>query len=88
MSQHTVTIKDFFFTPGQLEIIAGDSVVWDNQGSMVHTASRDDAPAFDTGNIPPGSSSAPIPFNTASGGALKYFCRPHKAMMGGTITVM
>jgi plastocyanin len=85
--QHIVSIQDFFFNPADLTISAGDSVVWENQGSVTHTASRDDAPAFDTGKISPGSSSAPSQFNAASGDALKYFCRPHKAMMKGTITV-
>ncbi len=87
MAQHSVTIEDFFFDPEDLMISVGDTVVWMNHGSVSHTASRDDPPAFDTGKISPATSSTPILFGAESAGPLKYFCRPHKAMMQGTITV-
>jgi plastocyanin len=87
VAEYTVTIEDFVFDPEDLKISIGDTVVWRNDGSVNHTASRDEAPAFDTGMIPPATSSGPIRFSAASAGALKYFCRPHKTMMQATITV-
>jgi len=73
------------FEPKTLDISAGDTVIWRNQGPMVHTATRFDDPPFDTGEIPPQTDSAPISFDTPATG-LSYECIFH-SFMTGTINV-
>lgn len=85
MTTHTVSIVDFQFNPKKLNVAKGDSVIWSNDGSVAHSAARDDEPAFDTGLLQPGSRSAPVQFDMV--GSVEYFCRPHMGHMKGTIVV-
>lgn len=78
---HIVTIKDFEFEPRSLEVKVGDSIVWRNDGKMRHTATRDDAPAFNTGILQSGTSSAPIRV-VGPAGEYEYLCSPHPFMKG------
>jgi plastocyanin len=41
-SEHVVTIHRFKFLPSELEITAGDTVVWENRDSAPHTATAQD----------------------------------------------
>jgi len=82
----TVTIKSLSYSPKKLEIHAGDSVVWTNGSRTAHTStSDDDGKTFDTGDVQPGKSSAPIKFEKA--GEFKYHCKVHGKSMSGTIVV-
>jgi plastocyanin len=80
---HTVVIKDFAFTPANLQISAGDTVTWVNQDSTAHSAWESVNNAFDTGLLNPGQSAS---LTFASAGAFNYRCRPH-GNMRGTITI-
>lgn len=79
---HTVVIKGMKFTPADLVINAGDTVMWINEDSPRHSVT-DLNGAFDTGLISKGAS-ASLTFNGA--GAFNYRCTPH-GNMRGTITI-
>lgn len=79
---HTVTISNFAFSPANLSIKAGDSVVFINQDSAPHTATADNG-SFDTGNLGRGAQ-ATLTFNAP--GTFSYFCAIHP-MMKGSITI-
>ena len=81
---HTVTIKDFAFTPADLTINAGDTVTWVNEDRARHSAWDDSGNAFDTGLLGQGDS-ASLTFNGQ--GSFSYRCRPH-GNMRGTITIV
>ena len=67
------------FSPNPSSVAAGRTVAFRNADSIVHTATADGG-SFDTGNIAPGATSAPITM-TASG-AFNYHCRIHPDMVG------
>ena len=67
------------FSPNPSSIVAGKRVAFRNADSIVHTATADNG-AFDTGNIAPGATSAPITMTAT--GTFNYHCRPHPSMVG------
>lgn len=79
---HTVTIKGMKFTPANLAINAGDTVMWVNEDNVRHSAT-DLNGAFDTGLIATGAS-ASLTFGGA--GTFNYRCTPHSNMRG-SITI-
>lgn len=80
---HAVAISNFAFSPANLTIAAGDSVVFTNQDSAPHTATADNG-GFDTGRLGNGQS-ATLTFNAP--GTFSYFCAVHPNMKGSiTIT--
>ena len=52
---HTVTIDGARFSPADLSLAVGDSVVWVNKDILAHTATSS-KPGFDSKVIPPGKS--------------------------------
>jgi plastocyanin len=79
VAQLTVRIQKMAFQGDPAKIKAGDTIVWQNQDRMTHTATADDG-SFDTGNIAAGSTSKPITFNKA--GDVPYHCEIHPSMTG------
>jgi len=79
---HQVTIQNMAFSPADLVIAAGDTVVFTNADSAPHTATADSG-AFDTGRLGNGES-AQLTF--ADSGTFTYFCAFHRSMKG-SITV-
>lgn len=81
--QHTINIKNMAYDPDTLTVAVGDTVVWQNNDNMAHTASRDEDPgAFDTDRIAGGAASQPITFSEASGAdGFVYVCHYHEDMM-------
>ena len=77
LTNHTVTIKNFAFSPSDLTIAAGDTVTWINNDRAAHSAWEDGSDAFDTGLIRPGASSRLVFPNS---GTFSYRCRPHGNM--------
>ncbi len=72
------------FTPVNVTICAGQSVVWRNtDGNLPHTATGMPAPPPDTGDIQPGASSTPQLFPSV--GQYPYTCLYHGE--SGTVTV-
>lgn len=79
---HTVVIRDFAFTPADIQINAGDSITWINEDNARHSAT-DLNGAFDTGLLSQGQE-ATMTFSGA--GRFEYRCTPH-AKMRGTVTI-
>ena len=79
--QPAVGIADFKFTPPDVKVPVGGSVVWTNNDNQPHTATS--AGSFDAGAIQPGAS-ATVAFQTA--GTFTYICSFHP-FMTGTVTV-
>ena len=71
-----MSIVDFAFQPGSLEVPAGSTVTWTNTGAATHTVTADDG-SFDSGNLAPGASFSQT-FNTA--GTFAYHCNIHPQM--------
>ena len=79
---HTVVIRDHEYVPRVIEITAGDSIIWKNEGKHRHTATRSETPnSFDTGVLQPGDSSGPHLFDGSSFD-IDYSCTPHPFMQG------
>jgi plastocyanin len=79
----TVEIVDFAFSPGSLEIEAGTTVTWVNNGAANHTATGDGG-TFDTGTIAPGGS-ASITFSQP--GTYSYICTIHPSMTAVIVVI-
>lgn len=79
---HTVRIHQFAFEPAELEVRAGDAVVWVNGDLAPHTATGSD-PQWDTGPLELGQAER-LAFPDA--GIFTYQCLYHPQMRG-TIAV-
>jgi plastocyanin len=82
-----VALRNFRFSPADITIKAGTTVVWTNQDSTAHTVTSGtrDAPTdlFDSGDVGNGET---FSFTFATPGVYPYHCTPHQGM-DGTITV-
>ncbi len=76
-NEGAVAIADFAFTPGEVSVPVGGSVVWTNNDDQPHTATS--AGAFDSGSIQP-QTSVTVAFVTA--GTFAYICSFHPFMTG------
>ena len=76
-----VTITDFTFAPGTVNVKVGDSVTWLNRGPTVHTATASDG-SFDSGNMARGKSYSKT---FTSAGTFSYICTPHPFMKGKVV---
>ena len=79
----TITIigmdGDQSYSPAPATVAVGQTVAFFNADSIVHTATADNG-AFNTGNIAPGATSAPITMSAA--GSYNYHCAIHPTMTG------
>ncbi len=77
----TITIKGMLgaqsFDPNPATVKVGQTVSWKNSDVITHTAT---GTGWDTGQIAPGATSAPIKFSTA--GTMNYHCSIHPTMTG------
>jgi plastocyanin len=78
---HTVTIDGARFSPAELTVSAGDTVVWVNKDILAHTATAKDG-SFDSKVIQPGKSWRLV---VKRKGAVAYTCSFHP--MNATLTV-
>jgi len=82
----TISAKNFAFSPKDLTIKAGTTVVWHNEDSATHTVTSDTG-LFD-GNLPGG---ADFQFTFDKAGTYPYYCKPHGGAggegMSGVIVV-
>ena len=74
--EHKVAIKDVKFTPRELKVKKGDTVVWTNSDERDHTVTADDG-AFKSGNIGDGGS---FRQKFEKPGRFKYHCEYHPRM--------
>jgi plastocyanin len=74
-----VSIQNSAFTPADVTVMVGGSILWVNTDSeQVHTVTADDG-SFDSGDIQPGGTFG-FTFNTV--GPYPYHCKYHKEMTG------
>lgn len=78
---HTVTVDAARFSPADLTVKVGDSVVWVNKDILAHTATTV-KPGFDSGVIQPGKSWR---YTVTKKGEFDYTCSFHP--MNGIIRV-
>jgi plastocyanin len=71
-------IVDFRFQPDRLEVQAGTTIVWTNNGQVMHTVTAEDG-SFDSGPIEPGQQRS-ITFSRP--GTFPFHCTPHPFMRG------
>jgi plastocyanin len=76
-----VSVFDFGFGPASLEVTAGTSVTWTNDGVVPHTVTFEGGP--DSGTLDGG---ATFDHTFDAAGQFSYICRFHPTMRG-TITV-
>ncbi|MFK4226612.1 cupredoxin domain-containing protein [Streptomyces sp. NPDC019890] len=79
-----ITIKNFTFSPANLQVHPGTKVIVENQDSVTHTVTATGAKAFDTGDIDAGETATFVAPSTS--GSSPYICTIHPNMKG-TLTV-
>jgi len=86
---YLVEIIQFAYKPPSLVIEAGDKVKWINRDSTRHTATRPQAPTFDTGLLSKDQESAEIVFPQASdSNGFVYICTPHPFMTAKIVVTL
>ena len=87
-TKHTVTVTNFIFSPSELTVSVGDTVLW-NCTQGIHSATADDG-SFDSGNAKPAPWTYEFVFDNT--GSFRYYCRlhggPNGVGMSGIITVV
>ena len=79
-TSQTVSISGGLFQPSELKINVGDTVIWTNDDSHIHSiTSTEDIPVFDSGIIEPDNKFENT-FNTL--GEFEYFCILHPFKKG------
>jgi plastocyanin len=82
-----VKLVNITFTPAQLTVKVGTTVVWTSEDNVPHTVTADDG-SFDSGNLKKGDS---FKFTFTKAGEFPYYCAYHGTAggggMSGTITV-
>ena len=73
---HKVSIKDVKFTPKELKVKKGDTVIWTNSDERDHTVTADDK-SFASGNLGDGNS---FRQKFEKPGKYKYHCEYHPRM--------
>ncbi len=84
VSQAVVTIGDSYYSPQEVTIIVGGSVLWKNSGSLAQTATSDSG-LWNSGAIQPGNTYLSPPFNTV--GVFDYHSLDSSQMTGKVIVV-
>lgn len=79
-SAATFTVAAQFqdFGPGQLDILPGETIEWNNVSERTHTVTADDG-SFDSGDFTPGSK---FDVSFANAGTFAYHCTKHAGMTG------
>ena len=73
-----MSISNFAFTPGELTIARGDTVVWANADFVPHSATGRNG-RWDSGSVAAGASWR---FVADSAGRYEYYCVLHPSMTG------
>jgi plastocyanin len=73
-----VSIPGQFYSPGQLDVLTGTTVTWQNQDATTHTVTADDG-TFDSGYVPPGGSYERL---FSKPGIYAFHCTIHRFMQG------
>ena len=79
-----VSVTEFQFTPRNVQVRVGDTVVWTNNGTMTHTSTANGG-LWNSGNLAPEKSFA-FTFNAT--GQFPYRCTIHPVQMRGGVRVI
>lgn len=77
-----IDIKDVAFAPAQVTVHPGDTLEWDNDDIVAHTATSE-AAGFDVEVLPGGKGSTVV----TRRGTFTYICRYHPNMAGQIVVV-
>lgn len=77
----SVSIQNFAFAPGTIQVAAGTTVTWTNNDQTTHTVTADDG-SFDSGDVAPGGTFS-MTFNTP--GTFAYHCKIHPFMTASVV---
>jgi plastocyanin len=77
----TVSIAAFTFTPGELTVTAGDTVVWTNDDALPHTTSADSG-AWSSPELRRGEHYRFVPRRA---GRFPYHCSAHPVMRAALV---
>jgi len=72
-----IEIANFKYSPAELRIDTGDSVVWTNRDSVPHTVTSDAKDELDSGSIADGKSYSHV---FEKEGTYSYYCEFHTGM--------
>ena len=76
-----VAIDNFTFSPQQITVKAGDTVIWTNRDDIPHTATST-TKSFGSAALDTGES---FSFTFATPGSFSYFCALHPHMTGSVV---
>lgn len=76
-----VSIQNFAFSPGTIQVTAGTTVTWTNNDQTTHTVTADDG-SFDSGDVAPGGTFS-MTFTTP--GTFAYHCKIHPFMTASIV---
>jgi len=76
-----VSIQNFAFSVGTLNVSAGTAVTWTNNDATTHTVTADDG-SFNSGNIAPGSK---FSHTFSAKGTVNYHCSIHPMMKASVV---
>jgi predicted lipoprotein with Yx(FWY)xxD motif len=79
-----VNIQSFAFSPQEVKINRGDTVVWTNSDSAPHTVSSDSGKELDSGTLSKGQT---FSHTFDSAGTFAYHCSNHPSMKAKVTTV-
>lgn len=74
-----VMMENSSFSPGQISVLAGDTVAWHNMSFRDHTVTARDGSFGSPGHIPPNGGYS---FRFSASGAFPYVCQVHPFMTG------
>jgi plastocyanin len=77
-AQSVVTAQFQAFSPGQVDVLPGETIRWQNVSDRTHTVTADDE-SFDSGDLLPGTT---FEHAFAAPGSFPYHCRIHPGMVG------
>lgn len=77
----SVTIQNFAFHPGTVNVSAGDTVTWINRDNTPHTATASGG-SFNTGTLKAGQSAS---HTFSKAGRFAYICAIHPNMLGTVV---
>jgi plastocyanin len=80
----TVSMSDTAYLPATITINQGDTVIWNNNGTVVHTATArsGQADSWDSGDMNPGNIYS---YTFTRPGNFSYYCIYHPDMAGNVI---
>jgi amicyanin len=81
-AENSVNIRNFAFSPSQINIKVGDTITWTNSDTAPHTVTSDSGSELDSPTISVGQTYSHTFANT---GTFDYYCTIHPSMKGKVV---